>query len=327
MQQSVKRLASLLGFLLGLACLMFFFRSVAAQWHAFQAIPLNGRVLAGLAMALGCYLLTYLLTSRSWQLMLRLVGVALGFREGLQIVTIAQFGKYIPGNVGQHIGRIVLAKGSGIDPARTITSILLETLLLVVAACLCSLAALELLPSISMMYGKTVQKSLAALGAALLACALICIVVPWSRRRLQHATDKFKILITKRGIGLSVSTLVVHVTSFALGAASLTFIVLAMGSGAQPPHLSLFGIYAVAWLIGFVVPGAPAGLGIREALLVFGLTPLYGAEVAATSTAMFRLVTVLGDGVALLLGLSLRARGSRTKSAPGESDADTRPLP
>lgn len=319
----MKRLASLLGFLLGLACLMFFFRSVAAQWHAFQAIPMNGRVLAGLTIALSCYLLTYLLTSKSWQLMLRLMDVVLGFKDVLQIVTIAQFGKYIPGNVGQHIGRIVLAKRSGIDSARTITSILLETLLLVVAACVCSLAALELLPSISMMYGKSVQKSFAVLGVALLVCAFIGIVAPWSRRRLRHATEKFKTLITKRGIWLSARTLAVHVMSFVLGAASLTFIVFAMGSGAQPPHLSLFGIYAIAWLIGFVVPGAPAGLGIREALLVFGLTPLYGAEVAATSTALFRLVTVLGDGVALLLGLTLRARGGRMTSAPGESGADT----
>lgn len=304
---------------------MFFFRSVAAQWHAFQAIPMNGRVLAGLTIALSCYLLTYLLTSKSWQLMLRLTDVALGFREALQIVTIAQFGKYIPGNIGQHIGRIVLAKRSGIDSAKTITSILLETLLLVVAAFLCSLAALELLPSISMMYGKSVQKSFAVLGAALLGCTFIFIAISWSRHRLRHAADKLQKLITKQGIGLSASTLAVHVTSFALGAASLTFIVFAMSSGAQLIHLSLFGIYAIAWLIGFVVPGAPAGLGIREALLVFGLTPLYGADVAATSTAVFRLVTVLGDGIALLLGLALRSRGGRTISAAGGTGADGTP--
>jgi hypothetical protein len=34
--------------------------------------------------------------------------------------------------------------------------------------------------------------------------------------------------------------------------------------------LFLTGLFAVAWISGFIVPGAPAGLGIREAILVTG---------------------------------------------------------
>lgn len=324
----MKRVASLLGLLLGLACLAFFIRSVTAHWHAFQAISMNSTMLSGLAVALVCYLSTYLLASKSWQLMLRLTGVTLGFAPTLQVVVVSQFGKYLPGNIGQHVGRILLAKRLGVEPAKTVTSILLETLLLIMAACLCSLAALEMLPSISTMYGKSIKQSSAILGAATLVCIVVTLSVPWSRRRLRQASDKFSLLINRWGIGLSARTLLIQVLSFFLGAASLTFIIFAMNSSVQPPSMSVLGIYAVAWLVGFIVPGAPAGLGVREALLVFGLTPLYGAETAATSTALFRFVTVLGDGIALLLGLTLRARNERiSRQRSPLSGASTRSLP
>lgn len=43
---------------------------------------------------------------------------------------------------------------------------------------------------------------------------------------------------------------------------------LAVASGVA----KLIGIEAAAWLVGFVVPGAPGGLGVREAVLIAGLS-------------------------------------------------------
>jgi len=69
--------------------------------------------------------------------------------------------------------------------------------------------------------------------------------------------------------------------------------------------LLMTGIFAVAWVVGFITPGAPAGVGVREAVLVAALTPLYGNEVAIGISALLRLVTILGDGFAFLIGLFL----------------------
>ncbi|MCU7890301.1 MAG: hypothetical protein KZQ78_01300 [Candidatus Thiodiazotropha sp. (ex Ustalcina ferruginea)] len=35
----------------------------------------------------------------------------------------------------------------------------------------------------------------------------------------------------------------------------------------------IIGLYAFSYAVGFVIPFAPAGIGIRESILVFGLIP------------------------------------------------------
>jgi len=63
------------------------------------------------------------------------------------------------------------------------------------------------------------------------------------------------------------------------------------------------GIFAIAWIAGFVTPGAPAGLGVREAVLVMGLTPIYGSGMAVGLSVTLRIVTTLGDGLAFVAAL------------------------
>jgi hypothetical protein len=59
--------------------------------------------------------------------------------------------------------------------------------------------------------------------------------------------------------------------------------------------LPLCGAYVVAWLAGLVVPGAPAGVGIRELILLF----LLKGEIAEADLVFIilvgRMVTVFGD--------------------------------
>ena len=55
---------------------------------------------------------------------------------------------------------------------------------------------------------------------------------------------------------------------------------------------------AAAYAVGFMVPFAPAGLGIRDAILTLGLLPF-----AATGEALA--ITVLARGVYLLVDVGL----------------------
>lgn len=53
--------------------------------------------------------------------------------------------------------------------------------------------------------------------------------------------------------------------------------------------------FAIAWSIGFITPGAPSGIGIREAILLLLLIPLSGEGPALILALLFRLVTIGGD--------------------------------
>ena len=62
------------------------------------------------------------------------------------------------------------------------------------------------------------------------------------------------------------------------------------------------GLFSLAWIAGFLTPGAPAGLGIREAILVAALGATYGAGIAVGLTLLLRMVTLRGDGLAFAGG-------------------------
>lgn len=55
------------------------------------------------------------------------------------------------------------------------------------------------------------------------------------------------------------------------------------------------GAYVVAWLIGFITPGAPAGVGVREVILLFLLENLTSMEGILLSVVLGRVVNVIGD--------------------------------
>ena len=62
-----------------------------------------------------------------------------------------------------------------------------------------------------------------------------------------------------------------------------------------PAFSALCGAYVLAWLAGFVTPGTPAGVGVREIVLLF----LLGGQIAQAdlllAVVLGRVVTVMGD--------------------------------
>jgi hypothetical protein len=75
---------------------------------------------------------------------------------------------------------------------------------------------------------------------------------------------------------------------------------LLMNALSRPAPTLVFatGAYALAWLVGFVVPFAPSGLGAREATLIGLLAPRFGVGPAATVAVVVRFANVVGDLVA-----------------------------
>jgi uncharacterized membrane protein YbhN (UPF0104 family) len=64
------------------------------------------------------------------------------------------------------------------------------------------------------------------------------------------------------------------------------------------------GSMALAWMLGFLTPGAPGGLGVRDAILVAMLTGVSNPAAAVAIAVSFRGVTTLGDVAGLLVGLA-----------------------
>ena len=75
-----------------------------------------------------------------------------------------------------------------------------------------------------------------------------------------------------------------------------------LGLGASP---SLAGGGVAAWIAGFVTPGAPGGLGVREAVMVIVGGASASAEHLLMLGVLLRAVTFGGDLVCAVAGRAL----------------------
>lgn len=64
--------------------------------------------------------------------------------------------------------------------------------------------------------------------------------------------------------------------------------------------------YVIAWVLGFVIPGASGGIGVRELVITVLLGSVVGAETVLTLSVIHRLITIVGDFLAYLVMLIIR---------------------
>jgi len=67
---------------------------------------------------------------------------------------------------------------------------------------------------------------------------------------------------------------------------------------------------AVAWIAGYVIPGAPAGLGVREAVLTAFLSPHIEIGIVISAALLWRVVSLATDALLAVIGFSLRQSSS-----------------
>jgi len=286
------RLPRLLG-LLALLVSLGYLGTVAVRHAAsFPKVTWTSGVIAVLSGATGLYLMMILAGSVAWYLLLRSSRPETSLAAVLAVCGLAQPGKYLPGNVGQYLGRAVLARQQGVPLEDSALTIVFETAGLIVAA-----AAWAVLAGSSAVW-KIALLAVAAVAAPFL---LVQVLERWFPEMLRRRLGVTR--LPRPSIATLGSCLALYAASFACGGLGCELLARGLfGADSEVSWTRIVPAFAFSWVAGFITPGAPAGLGIREALLVGGTAPLYGPGTALSTALAFRLVTVLGDGLAFLAG-------------------------
>lgn len=305
----MKRLLTLTGLLVSLASALFFARAIAQHWGALSRVTLTNTVWLSLASALVMYVATYPVVSFAWARSLKALGQPLRYLTAMRILLLSQFAKYLPGNVGHHVGRVLLAKRAGLPLEAVVGSMLLDTLVVLAAGTACSLPAVQLLVEITNHQASGQFHTLGMIIAMTAIIGLIIVLLPPVRRVTVRQASYIQHLIRPSNLSLLAAAWTAHCVNFLAGGTAL-YLLCSTFAGSIAAHywMGVVGIYSAAWLLGFLVPGAPAGLGVREIALMLGLSPLFGPEPATAAAAALRLITTLGDGLAFMLGFSLPTR-------------------
>jgi uncharacterized membrane protein YbhN (UPF0104 family) len=80
-----------------------------------------------------------------------------------------------------------------------------------------------------------------------------------------------------------------------LGTGTAVYVLVTSVTGDAPGFIWLVGSYTAGYLVGFVAPLAPGGLGAREATLVLLLGPRYGTAAALGISLAIRVANVAGE--------------------------------
>lgn len=290
------------------AATLFFLRELLRRTGEIPPLAWGPQTIGALLFGLLAVAGTALLIGIIWHLLLRDQAQPLPLFKAIQIVAISQIGKYLPGNVGHFAGRAVLAREAGVPIGITASTLVIETAwTLAIGAGFTAFAFIFYLDSAA----STQFGSLGVLE--LVAATLLLLALPWAGIQLvnrlapglsRRVGGGQLVSPPKAATALTVSALMV--ICFLLLGASLKLQAEWFFQVQEVPWLPLTCLFTAAWLVGYVVPGAPGGLGVREAMMVVLLSPLVGAGAAVGLGVSMRLVSVGGDGLAFLIGVASR---------------------
>lgn len=254
-------------------------------------------------------------TTAAWARLLRDMGQSPRFGRLLAILAATQFGKYLPGNVAHHVGRTGLANAAGIPLSAGALSIAYELMLAVVAAA--HLGALVLLwnpphaITRSPMFEHRVPFVIAVtLGAVLAWKAGPRLVEMMWRLRQGAGTAPVAASVQLRA-RTALFCYGMYATGFCVIGAGLWLVARTLSGDPVPGVLFFMGAFASSWVLGLVAPGAPAGLGVREAVLAIWLGAFLSPPQAVLLVVALRIATTLGDLANFLLGSAALLRYRR----------------
>lgn len=286
----------------------YFLHALYSRLDDIPHIHWNARSMAAVVLSVAGTVFTILVTGYLWRALLKDHGVKLRPGKAMQIMAISQFGKYLPGNIGHFAGRAALGKAAGVPISATVNTVLVDILWHVGIGF--AFAALALLTQ-SQILAEHLPDGLDVPQMAVVTVVLL--FLPWIGVTLLN--QWLPALSRRLGGGHLISAPTLK-TALVVG-----FLILlglhTLGAMLKMQAAWLFGVsagsyytltilYVASWVIGYVVPGSPGGVGVREAMMILLLTPVVGAGAAVGLSISMRLSNMLGDGVAFLLGLASR---------------------
>ncbi len=250
-----------------------------------------------------------------WRLLLARIGARVGFLDLARVWFISGLGRYIPGKVWQFVGAAHLGAGAGLPAAVTVTSLAVHTGIFVIAA---TVTGVYLLPAtlgdpawVAVRVARWVAPLLLLLVHPAVIRTALALVRRFTRRDLGEWNGRWI-----DGIGLVVlatGSWVLTGVGFYLFLESITPL-----EGATVREI--IAINALAFVAGYVVFIAPAGLGAKEGALAAMLSLYMPAPVAALVAIATRLWAIAAEVIPALVLLLVPATGPR-RPAPADPES------
>jgi hypothetical protein len=278
---------------------------IRGQWPAVRTalghlgvLPVAGALLAVLlGLAAGM---------QEWRALLAALGSPLPARAAARVVFIGQLGKYVPGSIWPVLAQMELGRAYQVPRRRSATASLLTMLFSLAAGLLAALLTLPWLAG-----GATAGYRWAFVLVPVLVAGLHPRVLNPVLRRLLRLVGRAPLdqPLTGRAVATALAW---ALASWVPYGAQVWLLAARLGAPPGRAAVVAVGGFAFAWCVGFLAVFVPAGVGVREVLLVAALGTVLTVGDATAVALVSRLLMTLGD----LCVAGLAVLGSRSGRAP-----------
>jgi len=291
---------------IGVVAYFFWFTVNTFQHQDFSGLSSFSSVLA-IVVAACLYVFIIPVSAWAWTMLLKRQGEVWRTQLLASVMGVTQVAKYIPGNVAQHFGRAALAMKYGMKLKTFTISVVQESLLVLGASAFVGVSLLQFSPD---GFNRLPEAYQTLLLIACMMFAVVLIVCSMGLPKLPALLSNYGKLIRLfefwgEPIGPRTTLLVfsAYCANYFLIGLGMWCVAWSLGIRIEGGYVLFTSSFALAWVLGFLAPGAPAGLGVREGALAFLLAGSVDDQRVLTLILAMRIVTVMGDGLCWLVGL------------------------
>jgi glycosyltransferase 2 family protein len=300
--------------LIAITLTIFFVRYFSDQWTQLRSTAQQLHPdWAGVALASICFLAGYAVLIATWRMLLALWNSPLSFAEATRIWFVSSLGKYIPGKIWAIGAMAILAKEAGASPVAATGSSIVMALVNIAAGFL--VVVLAGAGELFAIYPVLRYAAWATLGLSVVGVVYGPQLLTWSMRNaarvLRQPTTALPLVSRRTLLGILLANVVAWL-AYGVGFGLLSNALLNRTGGVS---LAVLAVYTASYLIGYLVPVAPGGIGVRESMLILLLTTLKlatpaDAGILALVSRIWLTVLEVLPGLAFLPSTSLRRRSS-----------------
>lgn len=250
--------------------------AIVALWYAYKALRDQW---TGAARKMGAlqpdwlwiiasgfvFLLTYGVLVETWREILRAWGSKLRFTRAVRIWAVSNLGRYIPGKLWQIGAMGLMAQSEGVSPIAASGSAILNVLVNLIAGF--GVVAVFGWPLLHLEAVGGLRTSAFFLLACLAILVAIPLLLPVGLRLLSRMTGRDLNIGAPPRAAILIS-LFGNVVAWLLYGVAFDLFARGVLGRSEGPIAGYIAVYALSYLVGYLVLFAPAGVGFREAAMI-----------------------------------------------------------
>ena len=273
----LKRWLNVIGGLLGLVGVLFVFQRLFSHTEKIDLSHFNLSIWIIIFLLSLSYCFANVFLARAWWNLLGFFEVVTEWRWAFKVYGLSQMAKYIPGNIFHLAGRQALGMAAGLAVQPIAKSIIGELIFISVAG---GFFGFLVVPQVFF--------KLSSMSSSILFLLISIVFLVTINRKVSPSAA---VTLLWQMVFLAISGLVFVGT--------LTIVISDIPSPSSVVFLC--GAYVIAWLAGLLTPGAPAGVGVREMVLLFLLGGQFSEAYLLMAIVLARAITVVGDFIYFMI--------------------------